>query len=214
MFVTPNGFCSNLHKALQLTEESLKGETSLVQIRDLRATEEELVSVTETLLSAGIPQNKLSINGLHPNKVRLLSPSLGIHIREKDILRLLNEAQRIMDVGAVVSCSVHCVGSAAHAMSGDVPPSYIQVGTMYPTQSHPDKVPEGVSLLRRVRKALGPSQMLIGIGGINEKNIAEVVENGADGVAVISSISGSRNPRGAASQLMKICQSAYDKNFR
>lgn len=212
IFITPNGFCTNHRQALRLAKEALDGGSSLVQIRDLHANEEDLLSITEVLLSAGLPPKSLSLNGLHPDRVRQLSPKLGVHIRENDISRLLDEVQRTMDLDAIISCSVHTVESALAAISGNALPSYMQVGTMYPTRSHPGKVPEGVSLLRQVRKSVGPSQTLIGIGGIKDENLAEVVKNGADGVAVISSISSSPNPRDTASQLLGICQSEYSRD--
>jgi thiamine-phosphate pyrophosphorylase len=42
---------------------------------------------------------------------------------------------------------------------------------------------------------------LIGIGGINERNLGEVIRAGGGGVAVISSILGAADPEGAARRL-------------
>ena len=82
---------------------------------------------------------------------------------------------------------------------------FIQVGTMFSTQSHPGKEPEGPGMLRQVASTVRahakdghPPPFLIAVGGINERNCAETVLAGADGVAVISAISSSSDPAHAA----------------
>jgi thiamine-phosphate pyrophosphorylase len=42
---------------------------------------------------------------------------------------------------------------------------------------------------------------VFGIGGINAGNVREVMEAGADGVAVISAVCGARDPRAASEEL-------------
>lgn len=75
---------------------------------------------------------------------------------------------------------------------------YLQVGTMFMTPSHPEKLEvEGPGLLREIVEVLkGGGEgilrdrvLLCGIGGINKDNCGEVIGAGADGVAVINAIS-------------------------
>ncbi len=44
---------------------------------------------------------------------------------------------------------------------------------------------------------------VIALGGINENNVSSVLENGADGIAVISAILQSEDPRQSATELYK-----------
>ena len=59
---------------------------------------------------------------------------------------------------------------------------------MFETASHVGKVPEGVRLMRDVRSAVGESSVLMGVGGITPENAHQVLDAGASGVAVISSV--------------------------
>lgn len=210
IFVTPNGFSQNYSQALRQTKDALAGGTSLVQVRDRHATTNELLNVTESLLSAGIPPSKLSINGLHPSEVLSLSGELGVHIREADIAEISTPARTLLPPSAIIGCSVHSVDSARRAMAL-LAPTYIQVGTMFSTGSHPGKVPEGPALLRAIRQEVGPQQTLVGIGGIDKNNLAAIFENGGSGIAVISSISTSQNASEAASELLRVCHQSLEE---
>lgn len=90
--------------------------------------------------------------------------------------------------------SVHSVEAATRAESEGS--HYLLVGTIYPTRSHSDKLPEGVGLLHAVRSAVAIP--LIAVGGITPERIAECLQAGASGVAVISGITDAADPTEAA----------------
>ena len=60
--------------------------------------------------------------------------------------------------------------------------------------------------LREIRRAV--RLPLVGIGGLNRANAAEVIRNGADGVAVVSSIVAADNPEVAARELRQVINEA------
>jgi thiamine-phosphate pyrophosphorylase len=91
----------------------------------------------------------------------------GVHLPERMIASMQNAKQLLKIVG----CSVHSVESAVLAVESGA--NYIQIGTMFESQTHPGKVPEGVQLLKDIRTALSnldssnaQDVVLIGIGGI------------------------------------------------
>ena len=104
------------------------------------------------------------------------------------------EARKILGPEALIGRSVHSEQGAqmAEAEGAD----FLLVGTIYATSSHPGHEPAGPELIRRI--AASCSLPLIGIGGINEANLGLVLEAGAQGVAVISSILGAPDPEEAA----------------
>jgi hypothetical protein len=92
----------------------------------------------------------------------------------------------------VLGTSVHSVSEALFAAETGLV-SYLLVGTMFATASHPEKSSpefiEGIPLMRAVSQALSTSSLhLYGIGGITPGNINQVLEAGAHGVATIRSI--------------------------
>jgi thiamine-phosphate diphosphorylase len=92
--------------------------------------------------------------------------------------------------------SVHSVDAAQRAEAEGC--RYLLVGTMFPTASHPDQPPAGISLLRAVREAV--SIPLIAIGGITPERVAECIQAGAQGVAVLSGITNAPDPADAATR--------------
>lgn len=199
VFVTPNDFSKDLSRALSLANAALSGGAALIQIRDRTSSPDDLLRVTEALLHGGIPPHKLVINGLSAVDVAGISSSLGLHVRESDIDVVLPTAVEILP-DSVIGCAVHSKEAASRAAAFGV--RYMQVGTMFATQSHPGKKPEGPGLLHEVREAAGEHVALIGIGGIDAGNVSEVMKAGADGVAVVSLLAAADDPAEAAAELM------------
>ena len=60
--------------------------------------------------------------------------------------------------------------------------------------------------LREIREAV--KLPLVGIGGLNRDNSADVIRNGADGVAVVSAIVAADDPEAAARKLKHVIEEA------
>ena len=76
---------------------------------------------------------------------------------------------------------------------------YVAVGSIFPTGSKETTRPASPERLREVKQAVGIP--VVAIGGINEENIAQVLEAGADAVAVISAVCGAEDVEEAAHRL-------------
>lgn len=99
--------------------------------------------------------------------------------------------------GLIVGRSVHTVEAAERAEREGV--EYVVAGPIYKTRSHPRATPAGLDLVRNITEVV--SVPVIAIGGIDYQRVPDVMRAGASGVAVISAILGSSNPREAAAQL-------------
>ena len=98
----------------------------------------------------------------------------------------------------------YLIGRSVHTMAGaglaEVQGAdFLVAGTMYATRSHPGSAPAGPALVRQM--AENCQLPIVGIGGITPENLGTVIEAGASGVAVISSILASDQPRRAAEEL-------------
>ena len=205
VFITPDGFCDDKGAAVKLARDALEGGVGLVQIRDRLASLESLYAVTAALRSELGGCERFAVNGPHALSIARSNAGIGVHVRESRIVEDVPEACLTVCNGGVVGCSVHSVQAAVEAVRHG-PPDYIQVGTMFETRSHPGKVPEGPDLLSRVREAVRPSCMLIGVGGITAGTAATVIEHGADGVAIISGIAAAADPAAAAANIKRKLQ--------
>lgn len=112
----------------------------------------------------------------------------GIHVGQDDIA--ITEF-RARAKGKIIGVSVHDEQEMVLAVQSGA--DYVGIGPLYATKSKIDaKPPAGLSFLRKARSQY-PDFPIVGIGGINERNAAEVRSAGADGVAVISVICESLN---------------------
>ena len=76
---------------------------------------------------------------------------------------------------------------------------YVAVGSIFITGSKETTRPASPERLREVKQAVGIP--VVAIGGINEENIAQVLQAGADAVAVISAVCAAESVEEAARRL-------------
>ena len=99
----------------------------------------------------------------------------------------------------LIARSVHSAAGAAEAASAGA--DLLVLGTIFPTASHPEGPFGGEDL---VTEATGKVSIpVVAIGGVEARNAGAVMNAGASGVAVISAIMDSADPRTAAAQLSK-----------
>ena len=108
----------------------------------------------------------------------------GVHLGQSDLSP--EAARELLGDNAVIGFSVHSIEQVEAAM--DLPVDYLGVGPVFSTSTkeNPDPV---ISLdgLRRTREVAGEIS-LVAIGGITLDNASEVLEAGADAVAVVSAL--------------------------
>ncbi|MDX5475527.1 MAG: thiamine phosphate synthase [Bacillaceae bacterium] len=123
----------------------------------------------------------------------------GIHLGQDD--GDLGAIRKKIGQGKILGISTHNVEEALEAVR--IGADYIGVGPMFFTSTKEDiEEVKGPSIITAIRQA-GVTVPIVGIGGISVENAQEVVEAGADGVAVISAISKALSPKEAVIELKK-----------
>jgi mannose-6-phosphate isomerase-like protein (cupin superfamily) len=107
----------------------------------------------------------------------------------------VDEARRIVGDDRIVGLSTHARDQVENAAGAD----YIGVGTIFATPTKPGNDAAGLELVRVARYAARVPWFAI--GGIDRSNVAEVVANGANGVAVVRAIRDAGDPEAAARAL-------------
>jgi thiamine-phosphate diphosphorylase len=100
--------------------------------------------------------------------------------------------------------SVHTVEEVASAQTEGA--DFLVLGTIFATSSHPGRTGSGPDLVRHARQ--NTRLPIIGIGGINRENACQVIEAGADGIAIISAIMAASDPHSAAAELWEAIRPA------
>lgn len=121
----------------------------------------------------------------------------GIHTGQGDTP--LHEIRLLMP-NKIIGVSAHDVNEAHEAVAAGA--DYLGVGPMYATTTKKDTYPVRGPIAIEEMRQHDITLPLVGIGGINYRNAAAVMQAGADGVAVISSISMAPCARTAAQQLL------------
>jgi thiamine-phosphate pyrophosphorylase len=174
----------------------------LLQYRNKRASARELFEFSRRLSSLLVPRGVTFLVNDRAD-VAAAAGASGVHVGQED---LRAEAARcVMGPGKVIGVSTHNVEQfkEAAATSAD----YIAVGPVFSTASkaNPDPV-VGIEMIRQVRSLT--DNPLVAIGGITLERAGEVIQAGADSVAVISDILAARDPLQRARQYIEILEAA------
>ena len=122
----------------------------------------------------------------------------GVHLGDDDLP--VSVARECLGDDAIVGRSVSTVEAAREAAAAGA--DYLGVGAVYRTTSKetdPDESRIGLDRVRAIATAV--ETPFVGIGGITPENAGDVVAAGADGVAVISAITGADDPEAATRSL-------------
>lgn len=127
--------------------------------------------------------------------VALAAEADGAQLGERSLP--VEAARRVAGSRLLLGRSVHSAAGAAQAARDGA--DFVLLGTIFTSASHPDHPPGGPALVRSARAVC--ALPLVGIGGIDATNAAQVLAAGADGVAVIRAILGAAYVAAAARAL-------------
>lgn len=173
---------------------AIAGGVDVVQLRDKAMPGGPLLELATALRSVCAGRALLLVN--ERADVAQAAGADGVQLGEAAMPA--PPVRAIIGKNAVIGRSVHSAAGARQAAADGA--DFLLVGTMFATRSHPGEEPSGPELLRRIAAA-GIGNPLLGIGGITADNVAAVLDAGAYGAAVITSILGSPNPESAAGRL-------------
>jgi thiamine-phosphate pyrophosphorylase len=194
--VTDRGLARG-RSTLEIVRAAVRGGVSCVQLREktcsTREFIEEALKLKAFLDSSGVA---LIINDRVD--VALAVAADGVHLGQSDMP--LAAARSIVGDSMVIGISAESMRDAVEAESGGA--DYLGVSPIFATPTKTDTAaPLGLAGLQAIRRAV--KIPLVGIGGLNRGNAAEVVRSGADGVAVVSAIVAAEDPEQAARDLTR-----------
>lgn len=189
---------------VDIVRAAVAGGVTCVQLREKECSTRQFVTearaVRELLAGTGIP---LIINDRID--VALAVGADGVHLGQTDML--IADARRLVGSSMLIGISAECVDDAVRAQAEGA--DYVGISPVFSTPTKTDTAPalglEGVGLIRAA-----VSLPLVGIGGIDPGNAAEVIRAGCDGVAVVSAIVSAPDPQKAATELKTIIRQAKE----
>jgi thiamine-phosphate pyrophosphorylase len=170
---------------MRYAEELLGAGASLIQYRDKSTDVRRFLSCARELRR--ITRNRATLIVNDRVDLCLAAGADGVHLGQDDLSP--ESARRVLDSAG---SRHHIIGYSTHNLAqvreADLyPVDYIAVGPVFATASKAK--PDPVIGLDGVRAARGAtSKPLVAIGGITRENCRQVVDTGADSVAVIADL--------------------------
>jgi thiamine-phosphate pyrophosphorylase len=179
----------------------IAGSATLVQLRDKHGSTRQLVEEARELTIVLAPLDiPLLINDRVD--VALAVEADGVHIGQDDMSPA--DARLLLGKTAIIGLSIKTVEQAKAAPLELL--DYVGIGGVYGTTSKETTSPpiglSGFNAVAQAIRARDPKFPICGIAGINQSNAADVIMQGADGVAVISALSMAADPTVAARDLL------------
>jgi len=161
----------------------IAGGATIIQLREKYAAPKNFFAdAKEALIIARKTDVKIIINDRVD--IALALKADGVHLGQDDLPSAY--ARKILGEKAIIGFSTHNLKQAAEALK--LPIDYLAIGPVFTTKTkeNPEET-VGVEILKKVREAIGDFP-LVAIGGITLENFREVLNEGADLVAVIGDL--------------------------
>ncbi len=185
---------------VELAKMAIRGGADTIQFRQKAGSTREMIAnslqIKQLCMEAGasfIVNDRID--------VAIASEADGIHLGQDDFpiplaRKLLGEDKIIGGSAAVLEEAVKCYQEGAN---------YVGFGPVFPTTSKEDAGPvSGIDKLKEAVEAVPVP--IVAIGGITPENAQDVLEAGAMGIAVISTVCCAPDPEAATQKLFETLQ--------
>jgi thiamine-phosphate pyrophosphorylase len=191
--------CGGHDRALHVAREALEGGVTIVQLRAPEWHKRAWLALAVDLLPItrrfGVP---LIIND-HVD-IALASGADGVHVGQSDLPASI--ARQLLGEKALIGLSVSNASEVDEASTLGATIDYVGIGPVFATPTKPDASPacgiDGLGAL--AMRAAHPG---VAIGGIQLHNASQVRRACPGGIAVVSAICCSADPRAAAVELRR-----------
>lgn len=183
---------------LNIIEESLKGDTTIVQIREKHSSTRDFINLARKVKKLTDKYNvPLIINDRVD--VALVVDAAGVHLGQDDMP--CSEARKILGSDKIIGISAENFEDAFQAQEDGA--DYLGIGAIKKTPTKEDCSVISNEDLEEIKKTIHIPY--VAIGGVKKQNAREIVNKyDFNGVAVVSAIMKSDNPKEASSILYKL----------
>lgn len=197
IYLVTDNECIGNRPLLECVEEALKGGVTLVQYRskdtDGGKMYREALALRKLCDRYGVP---LLVNDRVD--VALAVGAAGVHVGQSDLP--CEVVRQLAGNNFIIGVSAHNPEEALAAEAAGA--DYLGCGAVFGTQTKLDVGTLGLSGLEAIREAVRIP--MVGIGGINSSNYAQVLGMGANGAAIVSGILGAQDIQAEAGKFVAL----------
>lgn len=186
LYLVTDRHCLRGRDFYEAVEEALRAGVTLLQLREKELGMEELLAEGEKVKALCRKYKVPFLVDDNVEAAKILGAD-GVHLGQED--EAIQKARAVLGQEAIIGISAHNLEEALEAQAQGA--DYLGVGALYPTGSKKD-----VSVLApgRFREIIQAVQIpVVGIGGIHEAQLDQVMDQGAAGCAMISAILGAED---------------------
>jgi thiamine-phosphate pyrophosphorylase len=179
-----------LLEVLQLTDSCATGGADCIQLRVKDVEDDEFFEIAGEFAKICRRENVISIINDRAD-IAIATGADGVHMGQNDLP--VEKVRTLQITPLIIGKTTHSQQQIQAACSKM--PTYLSIGPVFATSTKPDLAPVGLYYVTTAVKTLEPSGVShVAIGGINLKNIDNVLAAGAEKIAVCSAVTGASDP--------------------
>ena len=182
-------------------EAALRGGVDVIQLRDKRLGDDELIAAASEFRAAADAYGALFVLNDRPDLVAACRAD-GVHVGQDDAPPAA--ARALAGPDAIVGRSTHAPAQAA-AADADPDVDYLAVGPVHATPTKPGRPAAGLEYVTHA--AAHVTKPWFAIGGLHAGNVGQVLDRGATRVVVVRAIAEAGDPEAAARALRAALES-------
>lgn len=186
LYLVTDRHCLRGRDFYEAVEEALRAGVTLLQLREKELGMEELLAEGEKVKALCRKYKVPFLVDDNVEAAKILGAD-GVHLGQED--EAIQKARAVLGQEAIIGISAHNLEEALEAQAQGA--DYLGVGALYPTGSKKDA---SVLARGRFQEIIQAVQIpVVGIGGIHEAQLDQVMDQGAAGCAMISAILGAED---------------------
>jgi len=186
------------HRFIDTVEAAVRGGATMVQLREKDTPRDEVVRLGRELLAVTRRYGALLIINDHPSVAQEVGAD-GAHVGRED--PPVAEARALLGPQAIIGAS--CYGDVARAVAAEHDGAdYVAFGTPFPSPTKTKRTDISLEIFRQAKQQV--KVPVFAIGGITLDNAQQVIDAGADGIAVVSGVFGATDVEAAARALAQL----------
>jgi thiamine-phosphate pyrophosphorylase len=183
---------------VEAVEAAVRGGATMVQLREKETPPEEVVRLGREILAVTRRYGALLIVNDHPTVAREIGAD-GVHVGRED--PPVAETRAIVGPGAIIGAS--CYGDIERAVAAEqAGADYVAFGTPFPSPTKPKRTDISLEIFQAAKQRVRVP--VFAIGGITLANAPQVINAGADGIAVVSGVFAAPDVEAAARALAQL----------
>lgn len=183
---------------VETVEAAVRGGATMVQLREKETPPEEVIRLGRDVLEVTRRYGALLIVNDHPTIAKEIGAD-GVHVGRDD--PSLAEARAIVGPEAIIGAS--CYGDVNRAVAAEqAGADYVAFGTPFPSPTKAKRTDISLGIFQEAKQRVRVP--VFAIGGITLTNARQVIDAGADGLAIVSGVFAAPDVEAAARALAQL----------